>query len=215
MKAPRNKFKPVIVALAYLASVSAAHAEPESYSAVDSSQGPPEAGTLVASLSDTMGDESLLIGDTDFHYQSSAQAVLAGSSSYGAQLGASLQATPLQGHGLTAGPRLGVLAAGNSDGFRLDFSAGGEATLWFVNAIGPGFAFDVVAPSVTSSTQIDSHFHYRAESLLNVRVRHFRQTGALALRGSLFYDTQFKLGAGVGITLQFSGVPAAGNPDIL
>ena len=105
------------------------------------------------------------------------------------ELGLAILSEPFVDHWIFLGPRLMGLTTP-------EFSMGAEATLWFVNAIGPGIAADYLF----SSKKV------RLEGNLGLRVLHLGDDGALSLRFGFFHESQAELGLKGGITLQFSGI---------
>ena len=116
---------------------------------------------------------------------------------------------PMPEHELLLGPSVSALVASADDGLtRFDLIWGLEATLWLVNAIGPGLELDVVAPSTI--TNQDAGVHFRVDPHVAIRLLRFGREGAWAIRLGAPYDTYYKWGFEAGITLQFSGVPRIG-----
>ncbi|MCM2279335.1 MAG: RDD family protein [Oligoflexia bacterium] len=95
------------------------------------------------------------------------------------------------------GPRIGYFAVTGEGAERREFFAGAEGMFWLVNAIAPGFAFDVVGSG-----------RLRGEAFLSARILRFRQEGAWALRFGPTYDDRYEWGLKLGVTLQLSGVPS-------
>lgn len=126
-------------------------------------------------------------------------------SALGGELGAALLFHPIPGHELLFGPRVGGLVAQGDSRTRFDLNSGVESTLWIVNAIGPGLALEAVAPSLITGE--DSAVHFRFVPNLSVRVLRFQEAGAWALRVGVPYDTHYKWGLQLGLTLQLDEVP--------
>ncbi len=133
-------------------------------------------------------------------------------SAVGDELGVMALISPIPA--FQVGPRLSLLAAmGANQGVpvtRLDLNPGVEGTLWFVNAIGLGLGADLVLPSYVSPVSAgpgSGTIRFRVEPFLSTRILHFQEEGAWALRLGAVYDSFFGLGALLGISLQFSGVP--------
>jgi hypothetical protein len=135
--------------------------------------------------------------------------VLVNPSAVGGEGGASLLFAPIEGHPFMLGPKVTFLAAQGNGQTRLDLNTGIEGTVWLVNAIGPGLAFDVVAPSNISGQ--GSSIHFRMEPNLAVRLLHARDSGAWAVRVGLPYDSGYQWGLQLGVTLQLSGLPKIGE----
>src|SRR5690606_25906296 len=111
---------------------------------------------------------------------------------------------PLEGRGLTVGPRIGGdFLFGTPPRPDRQLTLGAEATLWLMNAIGLGAAADyavAIAGSVSGSGgwAMDPHFRVRLERL--------GVGGALALHLAPVYETQYGFGWRAGLIVEFSGV---------
>jgi|GEM_PF-2844443 len=119
--------------------------------------------------------------------------------SLGFEGGGAVLFAPVPDRDFLVGPRASLLYAPTPN--RLDFNLGLEGTLWFANAVGLGFAADLIP--------VNTHFRY--EPFLGLRISHSGAQGALGVRAQIFYDTQYQWGVGVGGTLEWSGVPQIGN----
>ena len=107
------------------------------------------------------------------------------------------------------GPKTSLLLAHGEGRTRFDLNTGVEGTLWLVNALGPGMVLDVVAPSAISDE--GSSVHFRWVPNLSVRLKRFQEEGAWAFRVGLPYDTHYKWGVQLGLTIQFGQVPVIGE----
>ena len=116
----------------------------------------------------------------------------------GGELGFAYIAEPLSDRWIYAGPRVMAtyLRESSSNYSKLNLAVGGEATIWLVNAIGPGLAIDYLI----------NDQRVRIESNLGIRFLHLGEDSAMALRMGLFHDPHDELGLKLGITLQFGGV---------
>jgi hypothetical protein len=154
------------------------------------------------------GEESPpLVGPAPY-YQLLGSGVIVNPSCLGGELGGGLLFIPFEGRGLVAGPHVTGLLAGGSGTTRFDLNTGVEAALYFANAIAPGLAFDVVFPSLVSPDLAAGSLHFRGESFLSVRFARFQQQGAWAVRAGLIYDSFYRWGGTLGLSLQFNGVPS-------
>jgi hypothetical protein len=118
----------------------------------------------------------------------------------GAAFGLAAVGEPFRDRWIFAGPRL---TATVRSGSRWDFAAGGEATVWVMNALGPGVGIDWVA---LRSIDGENHPAFRLEPNLSVRVKRVGDKGAVALRVSGVYDSACKWALLLGLTLQLGGV---------
>lgn len=123
--------------------------------------------------------------------------------------GGDLHATVLyplnQNRSFLLGPRagfIGLWGEGNSDA---TLQLGVEGTLWALNAIGVSLAVNWVPHSDGGEFQI--------QPTLAVRLAHFKETGAWAIRVGPLYDTLHHWGVQAGLGLQLSGVPITPNVD--
>lgn len=116
---------------------------------------------------------------------------------------------PFLGRGLWTGPRAGVLLGKGREGeVRVDLQAGLEATLWMVNALGPGVAGDWVIPSQASR---EGSSYFRGEGFVAFRLKHLGDDGALGGRVGPFIDSRDHWGFKIGLLFQFSGIPQYGR----
>jgi uncharacterized RDD family membrane protein YckC len=151
-------------------------------------------------------DEVLQIEEaSSLDFQANGAFILGKPSAVGGEAGFSLLFHPLAEHELVVGPRANVLLAHAGPGPRFELLSGVEGTVWLVNAIGPGFAVDLAAP--TSLTGEDVPVHIRFSPLLSIRVARQGDDGAWSVRFGFPYDTHFRWGFQAGVTLQFNGVP--------
>lgn len=124
---------------------------------------------------------------------------------FGGELAFASLFQPFADHELLLGPSISALVAGGENGVtRFDLNWGFQEVLWIVNAVGTGLNFDVVAPSTITGESASIHF--RVTPSLSIRVLHVKETGALALRFGVPYDTHYKWGIQAGVTLQFNGI---------
>ena len=142
--------------------------------------------------------------EVDPRYQAAASFVSVNPSALGGEFGVAALLEPFVGHPLWIGPKASLLVAGGDNRTRLDLNLGIEGTLWFVNAIGPGLAVDVVAPSTITGES--SSVHLRVEPNLAIRLLHYREYGAWALRFGVPYDSAYQWGIQAGVVLEFNGI---------
>ena len=129
---------------------------------------------------------------------------------FGGEAAISPMFQPSPDHELLVGPHLSVLyALGDNSVTRLDLNLGLAETLWVVNAVGSGVDLDVVAPSTITGE--DASVHFRITPHLAIRLLHFGEAGAWALRLGVPYDTHYKWGIQAGVTLQLNGMPRIGE----
>ena len=112
------------------------------------------------------------------------------------------------------GPKIGAyLVQGPSDQ-QSAFLWGLESVVWFVNAVGLGSSFEVMAPHwrapASYNAQDSQLIRLRINPYLAFRFARLNQNGAWAVRIGIPYDTVQKWGFQVGLSLQFSGVPRVG-----
>lgn len=106
---------------------------------------------------------------------------------------------------LYVGPHLSVVTAAADNGkVRFDLNLGVAETLWLVNAIGTGLDLDAVV--VSHLTGQNSGVHGRVTPHLAIRTMSFGGEGAWSVRVGIPYDTHYKWGVQVGVTLQLNGV---------
>ncbi|MGK5084224.1 hypothetical protein WDW37_13090 [Bdellovibrionota bacterium FG-1] len=132
-------------------------------------------------------------------------------SSLGIETGLSLLFQPFVEHEWVVGPKASVLFATGQGKTRFDLNSGIDSIFWVANAFGPGLALDVVAPSSISGE--DGGARFRIEPNLAVRFKRFQDEGAWGLRLGVPYDSRFKWGVQVGLTLQLGGVPVIGGAE--
>lgn len=125
-----------------------------------------------------------------YHLQTAASWM----SQQGGDLSLGVQAQPWAG--VSVGPRIGVLMTDASSASRVDAVAGGEGTLWFFNAFGPGGGVDWVVPREAA----------RLETFFALRLKRVKDEGALAARIGASYDSQLKSSFKLGIAFQLGGV---------
>ena len=124
---------------------------------------------------------------------------------FGGEASLAAQFRPIVAHALYTGPHVSVLTAAADDGkARFDFNVGVAQTLWFVNAIGSGLDLDAVV--ISRLTGQDSGVHGRIIPHLAVRMMPFGEEGAWSARIGIPYDSHYKWGVQVGVTLQLNGV---------
>lgn len=126
-------------------------------------------------------------------------------SAFGIDLAASVLTTPLDFRQVLIGPKVGMLVASGSGVTRLDLNVGVESVAWLVNALGLGLAVQAVVPSTATGT--DPTVHLRVEPSASIRFHRVADVGALAVRAGLPYDSHYRWGWQLGISLQFMGVP--------
>ena len=142
--------------------------------------------------------------ELDPRYQAETSFVSVNPSALGGEFGVAALVEPFLGRQFWIGPKASLLVAGGDSRTRLDLNLGIEGTLWFVNAIGPGLAVDVVAPSTITGE--NSSVHFRVEPNLAIRLLHYREYGAWALRFGVPYDSAYQWGIQAGVVLEFNGI---------
>lgn len=140
----------------------------------------------------------------ELHFQTSASFLTSSPGAKGVELGVQMLIEPISNRWWYIGPRFALAFFGTDRGGRWNANTGLESTLWMANWAGPGIGVDLVAPSREVETW--NNPHVRLESFLGIRLRRYGEEGALALRLGVQYDTRFRWGARIGVTLQFSGV---------
>jgi hypothetical protein len=130
-------------------------------------------------------------------------------SALGASAAVSSLFKPLEDRDLLVGPKLGALCAwADNSRTRFDLYWGLSEVLWVVNAVGGGVDLEVVAPSTI--TNEESAVHFRVVPHLAVRLFRVGEDGAWSMRVATPYDTHYKWGVELGLTLQFNGVTQRG-----
>jgi hypothetical protein len=132
------------------------------------------------------------------------------SASFGFEGGGALLYAPDGAHDFFLGPRMSFLYAPSPG--RFDWNVGIEGVLWFVNAVGVGVGADYIPASSIGGVggmSVDTHFRYGP--YLGLRMSHYQDNGALGVRAQIFYDTHYQVGLGLGLTLEWSGVPQIGT----
>lgn len=141
------------------------------------------------------------------HLQALGTFVIANPNSHGADVSLAALFSPLKTSAFVVGPRVGWLGLGGEAG-RSDLNVGVDASLWFVNAIGAGMQVDWVAASTRTIPAPDGEYaRLRFQPYFSARILRFQEEGAWALRIAPVYDSYYKWGLQVGVTLQFSGIP--------
>lgn len=113
----------------------------------------------------------------------------------GAQLSTAMLFRPMPERGLLLGPRASWTFGENGRGGEL--ALGGQGTLWFLNAIGPGAAIEAVRSA--------DDWNLRVQPTVTFRLLRSGDGGAWAFRVGASYDSRFRWGALLGISFQISG----------
>jgi hypothetical protein len=129
---------------------------------------------------------------------------LAWASDSSIDLQAELLFNPIGDHWVEMGPRLGVAQGFGNAASRQVLHAGGEATVWLMNAIGPGIGID--ASRVAPGNGGDATWGYRLDGFVGLRLFRLSTHGAFGIRGGVQYESQVQWAAKVGLSLQLSGV---------
>ena len=118
--------------------------------------------------------------------------------SFAGELGGALHFAPLPDHSFFIGPRASFLYSPSLA--RTDLNLGVETLLWVANIVGFGAGVDL---------KTDGYWRY--EPIIALHSMHLGESGAIGGRFRFFYDTHYQIGFGLGLTLQWSGIPQIGG----
>lgn len=125
-------------------------------------------------------------------------------SAWGGEFVLSRNFEPLRDRWVDLSPLLGVSSVFGNNASRFDFFIGPRGRVWLMNALAPGLSVQAVTP-IHDGYQ-EAKVRFKVEPEFSVRVAHFGDTGAWAIRVSVPYDTQYHWGFCLGLSIQLHGV---------
>jgi hypothetical protein len=153
-----------------------------------------------ARADDSNGGSEIAQAYRSFHLRGDVNYVVPRNSENAMELGAAGLIFPIAGKEIEMGPRLNFLTASLNGQTRHTWYVGFQSGVWIMNAFAPTLGVDWVASSALDRD------HYRVEPMVDIRVVHLGNDGALAVRLGVPYEEATQWGFRIGITVQMSAL---------